>query len=156
MLAHQDRVRIFGYRVPQYGWFVVSGFLCDVVQFFIDWAISLIYFFNWEKATVCWTLSYVISIVVRHFSHRLIVFGDYEGTYWTSLAKTYATYSSSIVLSILTNYALVRYLYLSHTNAWLATLIWTGIYNYFMLKASWNRDRHTGAGEYTEVSTVEV
>lgn len=130
-----------------------------MVQFFIDWAISLVYFLNWEKATVCWTLSYIISIVVRHFSHRLIVFGEYEGTYWTSLMKTYATYSSSIFLSILTNWFLVRYLYLSHTHAWLATLIWTGVYNYFMLKASWNRgndrERHA-AGEYTEVSTVEV
>lgn len=137
MLAHQDKVRIFGYKVPQYGWFVVSGLLCDIVQFFIDWAVSLVYTLDWEKTTVCWTISYTLSIIVRHSSHRLIVFGDYEGSYWSSVAKTYLTYSSTIVISAITNWALVRYLYFTHTQAWVVTLLWTGAFNYLKLKANW-------------------
>lgn len=36
MLEHQDRVRCFGRRIPQYFWFVLSGAMCDVAQALID------------------------------------------------------------------------------------------------------------------------
>ena len=137
MLAHQERARLFGYIVPLYFWFVLSGGICDIIQAFIDYGISLVYVSTWEKATVCWTLSYILSIWVRHFSHRILVFGDYEGTYLSSLTRTYLTYSSSIVISMITNHLLVSYLLFSHRQAWIITMLWTGLYNYFMLKASW-------------------
>ena len=66
-----------------------------------------------------------------------IVFGEYEGTYCASLGRTYATYSSSIVISMLSNYFFVDVLKHPHTIAWFITMIWTGIYNYIMLKATW-------------------
>jgi putative flippase GtrA len=137
MLGIQDRFRICGYRIPHYFWFVLSGGLCDIIQAFIDYGISLIYYLEWEKATVCWTVSYILSIAVRHSSHRLLVFGEYEGTYWSSLFRTYATYSSSIVLSMVTNHLMVSFLGFSHQMAWIFTMIWTGIYNYFLLKTTW-------------------
>ena len=138
MLAHQERAHIFGYRVPQYFWFVLSGALCDIVQAVIDYAISLIYTSNFERATVCWTLSYIISIWVRHFSHRILVFGEYEGTYCASLSKTYLTYSSSIVISMVTNWVIVNQMEFSHRQAWVFTMLWTGLWNYFLLKSTWN------------------
>jgi hypothetical protein len=49
------------------------------------------------------------------------------------------TYSSSIVISMLTNHLIVSFLNYSHRTAWIITMLWTGIYNYFMLKASWGR-----------------
>ena len=137
MLAHQERARICGHKIPLYFWFVLSGALCDVVQAFIDYGISIVYVSTWEKATVCWTLSYILSIWVRHFSHRILVFGEYEGTYISSLTKTYLTYSSSIVISMITNHLIVSVFLFSHFHAWIFTMLWTGIYNYFMLKASW-------------------
>lgn len=137
MLPHQEKFRIFGYRVPLYFWFVVSGSLCDILQAFIDYGISIVYVSPWEKATICWTLSYIISIWVRHFSHKLLVFGDYEGTYCSSLSRTYLTYSSSIILSMITNRLLVTVFLLTHKQAWFVTMLWTGVYNYFMLKSSW-------------------
>lgn len=143
MLAHQERARICGHKVPQYFWFVLSGGICDILQAFIDYGISLIYVLEWERATVCWTLSYIISICIRHSSHRFIVFGEYEGSYCSSLARTYLTYSSSIVISMLTNHLLVNYFFLTHRQAWLITMLWTGVFNYFMLKASW-RSAETG------------
>ena len=137
MLAHQEKAKICGYKVPQYFWFVLSGALCDVIQAFIDYGISLVYTSNFEKATVCWTLSYIISIWVRHYSHRILVFGDYEGTYLASLGRTYLTYSSSIVISMITNHIIVAQLEFSHRQAWIFTMLWTGLFNYFMLKANW-------------------
>jgi putative flippase GtrA len=137
MLAHQEKAKIFGIKVPLYLWFVLSGAICDVFQAFIDYGISVIYVSGWEKATVCWTLSYIISIWIRHFSHRILVFGEYEGTYLSSLTRTYLTYSSSIVISMVTNHLIVKYMLFTHRQAWVFTMLWTGIYNYFMLKASW-------------------
>lgn len=128
----------FGFeKIPQYFWFMISGALCDIVQALIDYCIFLLYTLEWERATICWTASYTLSIFVRHFSHRLLVFGEYEGSYCMSLGRTYLTYSSSIMISMITNHLLVEFLQFAHQHAWIVTMIWTGIYNYFMLRASW-------------------
>jgi len=130
-------LRVCGHKVPLYPLFMVSGALCDVCQAFIDYLISMVYTLEWGKTTVCWTLSYTLSIVLRHSSHRLLVFGDYEGTYCMSLSRTYMAYSSAIVISMFANHQLVAFFGLSHRHAWLATMLFTGIYNFFVLKASW-------------------
>ena len=156
MLPHQEKFTICGYRIPHYFWFVLSGALCDVVQALIDYGVYLAYPFKWEKPTVCWTISYSASIIVRHFSHRHIVFGEYEGTYCTSLCKTYMTYSSSIVISIITNHILTRRLHFSHRDAWIITMLWTGIYNYFMLKATWKKQKDTSVLPEKEVLLNKV
>lgn len=122
---------------------MLSGALCDVVQAVIDFSIYHLYVFEFERATVCWTLSYTISILLRHYSHRLLVFGEYEGSYCSSLTRTYCTYSSSIVISMVTNYFLVRRLAFSHRDAWIITMIWTGVYNYILLKANWRAKAST-------------
>jgi hypothetical protein len=130
-------LRVCGHKVPLYPLFMVSGALCDVFQAFVDYLISTIYTFEWAKTTVCWTLSYTISIILRHSSHRLLVFGDYEGTYCMSLARTYMAYSTAIVISMFANHQLVAFFGLPHREAWVLTMLFTGIYNFFVLKASW-------------------
>lgn len=136
---YQESWKVCGYKVPQYFFFVLSGALCDVAQALIDYAVSLLYRLEWERATVCWTTSYTLSIILRHSSHRLLVFGEFEGTYCSSLTRTYMTYSTSIVVSMLSNHVFVSFLNMSHRVAWVVTMLWTGIYNYFALKASWRR-----------------
>lgn len=143
-----DSVTCFGRKIHRYFWFMLSGMLCDVVQFGIDGVIYNIYPERPERATVCWTLSYTASIIVRHGSHRVIVFGEYDGTYWSSLCRTYLTYLASIILSMVTNYILTSILNVPHLYAWVATMLWTGVFNYFMLKASWRQ-----GGANTPVST---
>jgi hypothetical protein len=121
MLAHQEKAQICGVKVPLYFWFMLSGAICDIFQAVIDYGISLVYFLEWEKATVCWTLSYTLSIWIRHSSHRILVFGDYEGTYIASLLRTYFTYSSSIVISMFSNHIFTSVFLLSHREAWIIT-----------------------------------
>ena len=106
-------------------------------QFVYQYAVSIVYTSDWQKPTVCWTVSYILSIVVRHYSHKIIVFGDFEGSYCQSLARTFGAYSGSIVLSVFTNNFLTDYLMVEHRNAWIITMLWTGIFNYFMLKSAW-------------------
>lgn len=86
---------------------------------------------------MCWAVSYILSIVLRHSSHRLIVFGEFEGTYFYSLSKTFGAYAASIIISITTNHILTSYFEVAHRDAWLLTMLWTGLFNYFMLKKSW-------------------
>jgi len=101
-----ERAYICGYKVPHYFFFMMSGMICDVIQFFVDKLIYSLYVIDFERSTVCWALSYMISIIFRHSSHRIFVFGEYEGTYFSSLMKTYLTYASSIVISIIANHIL--------------------------------------------------
>jgi putative flippase GtrA len=137
LLSHQETCRFFGYRPPLYFWFLISGLWCDILQLFLDYLISIIYVFEFEKVTVCWTVSYILSIAVRHTSHKYLVFGEYEGTYFDSLLRTYCAYSTSIFLSMLTNSLLVNFLNCPHLVAWFLTMIWTGVYNYCVLKSVW-------------------
>ncbi len=139
MLGLQEKAKCFGYPIPQYFWFMLSGFLCDCAQAIIDYLLYSIYIWDWERTTVCWLVSYSISIFIRHSSHRMLVFGEYEGTYLSSLGRTYLTYSSSIVLSTIANHTLVDYVQFSHYQAWFSTMCWIGIYNYVLLKANWGR-----------------
>ena len=63
--------------------------------------------------------------MIRHYSHRILVFGDYDGTYCASITRCYATYSSSIVMSLIMNHVLVTYFFFTHVQAWIVTMLWT-------------------------------
>ena len=154
MLSHQEKFLICGRKVPQYFWFVLSGALCDIIQAGMDFCIYQIYTYEWERATVCWTLSYTLSIVIRHSSHRIIVFGEFEGSYLSSLGKTFLAYSSSIVVSLLSNHFIVEIFNFSHRDAWILTMLWIGLYNYFMLRATWKKgkieSKHPGGADASD------
>jgi putative flippase GtrA len=49
----------------------------------------------------------------------------------------YAGYSIIIVISTIFNIVMTRKLELQHYVAWVITLLWTGIVNYFILKKLW-------------------
>ena len=142
MLEHQ-KITICGFRIHQYFWFMLSGAIGDVIQACLDFLVYTIYTMEWERATVCWTVSYVCSIVFRHTIHRYIVFGEAEGTYCNSLGRTYMAYASSIVLSMLSNHFISDILRFSHREAWVITMLWTGIMNYFILRATWKTKKTT-------------
>jgi hypothetical protein len=80
------------------------------------------------------------------------VFGDYVGGYWMSLGRMYAGYSIIIVISTVFNIVMTRRAKLPHYVAWVITLLWTGIVNYFILKKIWT----FGKKQTTEPSKDEV
>ena len=128
-------VTILGVRPPRYLCYMLSGFVCDLIQFVIDILLHLV--LHLEDASVCWALGFGISVSFRHTTHRYLVFGDYVGGYWASLRRIYAGYSIIIVLSTVFNIVMTRYAQLPHYVAWVITLLWTGIVNYFILKKLW-------------------
>ncbi|CAB9502839.1 expressed unknown protein [Seminavis robusta] len=129
-------VTIGGIHPPRYLCYMISGSLCDIIQFFID--VALHFCFGIDDPSLCWALGFGGSIVFRHSSHRYLVFGDYVGGYWNSLKRMYAGYSIIIVLSTIFNIVMTRMAMLPHYVAWLITLLWTGIVNYFILKKLWS------------------
>eukprot|EP00980_Cylindrotheca_fusiformis_P004069 scaffold880_cov132-Cylindrotheca_fusiformis.AAC.65 len=148
--AAADVVTILGVRPPRYPFYMVSGFLCDLIQFVID--VFLHVFLHLEDPSVCWALGFGLSISFRHTFHRYLVFGDYVGGYWMSLGRMYAGYSIIIVISTVFNIVMTHYAKLPHYIAWVVTLLWTGIVNYFILKKLWT----FGNKDEVNASKVEV
>jgi putative flippase GtrA len=128
-------VRILGIRPPRYLCYMISGLVCDILQFFLDF---LLYSYVTLDASACWALSFGISIFFRHTTHRYLVFGDYVGGYYKSLGRMYAGYSFIIVLSTMFNIVMTKYSQVPHSYAWVITMLWTGIVNYFILKKLWS------------------
>jgi hypothetical protein len=66
---------------------MLSGAICDVAQFGIDRTVYSMLTTSYEKDTISWTVAYILTISLRHETHRIFVFGAYEGSYWTNLGK---------------------------------------------------------------------
>jgi hypothetical protein len=107
-----------------------------VIQFAMD--VLLHFTFHIEDASTCWAISFSLSVYFRHISHRWLVFGDYVGGYKSSLIRMYGGYSVIIVLSTVFNILMTKMTSISHYAAWILTLLWTGIANYFILKKLWS------------------
>mmetsp|Transcript_16513 Transcript_16513/g.39021 ORF Transcript_16513/g.39021 Transcript_16513/m.39021 type:complete len:282 (+) Transcript_16513:100-945(+) len=143
--AAADCVVLMGIQPPRYLWYMLSGAFCDVFQLLVDITLHLTIFPN--DAALCWMSSFVLSIVARHTSHRYLVFGDYVPSYWQSLGRMYAGYSISIVLSTIFNYLITTGVAkVSHYVAYIFTLLWTGLANYFILKRLWKMGGPTPPG----------
>lgn len=67
---------------------MLSGAICDVAQFALDRMVSsMLGDEAYERDTISWTVAYILTIALRHETHRIFVFGAYEGSYWTNLGK---------------------------------------------------------------------
>ena len=62
----------------------------------------------------------------------MLVFGP-GGDFIKCVVSCYAGYSTALFASAPINYGLVNYFLLTATQAWLGTLIITGVGNYFLL-----------------------
>ena len=131
-----ESVKLCNIQPPQYFWYMVSGSLCDIFQFGLDVFVNRI--FHVEDPSTCWALSFSMSIAIRHSFHRYLVFGAYQGGYYRSLGRMYLGYSIIIAISTVFNIYMTKVFLLSHYLAWVITLLWTGIVNYFILKKLWS------------------
>ncbi len=62
-------------------------------------------------------------------------------------------YGASIILSVFSNQLFSDVLLFSHRDAWICTMLWTGLMNYFILKASW---KTKGAKDQSQVEKDKV
>jgi hypothetical protein len=68
----------------------------------------------------------------------------------------YAGYSIIMVISTIFNIVMTKVFLFSHYEAWIATLLWTGIVNYFILKHIWSFGGSSGDKRKEEGSSVEL
>ena len=136
-LAHS--CRICGRRVPRFVCFAVSGSLCNIVQLVLDRAIWLtIEGAELELPVVTsWTVSYTISVSLRHLSHEWFVFGRHADPFWCALGKSYATYGTTIVASTALNLWLISALQQSHDVALAITASFSVLWSFFVLQCTW-------------------
>jgi len=133
-----DRVRCCGHKLPRYAWFMLSGSTVDFLMFSIDRFLMALTPASFPaRDSTTWAVSFGIAVIFRHATHTILVFGQFEGSYWNSLSRTYAAYSSVLVATTLTNWLLISVMGLAHTTAWICTMLWSGVCSYFLLKKSW-------------------
>jgi hypothetical protein len=144
-----DAVVIAGSIRPwPYLCYMLSGMICDIFMLLFD--VFLHFGLGLTNATTCWLLGFGLSIVPRHAALKYMCFGRYIGGYYYSLARMYAGMSASIALSTVGNYYMTQRWGVPHYVAWLATLIWTGVVNYFVLKYLWAFGAEVSTSKGTE------
>ena len=101
---------------------------------------------RWWVPTLCWTLSYALSISFRFVSHAALVFGPHRDPPLLALGKTYLTYLSTIVSSTAINLGLVAGAGMTHELALLPTAAFSVLWSYVALSYTWASDGKQGGG----------
>jgi len=72
--------------------------------------------------------------------------------------RMYGGYSIIMVISTIFNIIMTKAMHFTHYQAWITTLLWTGIVNYFILKHIWSfggppaSDKRNEGGSSVELS----
>ena len=122
----------FRNEVPEPVRFMTSGFIGSSIFYLLNETIVYLNPIEFQKITIAWFLSYVISIWLQHALHSTLVYG-WTTSYWKGLAATYTGYSLALFSSVPINATLVNRLLLTASQAWIGTLVITGTANYFVL-----------------------
>jgi len=104
ILPLAESVRWRGKLLPRYGWYMLSGAVCDVGQF----ALYKLLWTTFGLPTMAWTAAYVLSIAMRQETHKVFVFGHYEGAWYKNLWRFYCVYFLTVATSMPVNLLLVR------------------------------------------------
>ena len=84
-----DACIVCGRKPPRFVFFAVSGSLCNIAQLALDrMLLAILPEDIWWIPTACWTLSYTLSVSLRHASHAFFVFGQHVDPACTALGKT--------------------------------------------------------------------
>ena len=124
--------KTFRDKTPEPIRFMTSGLIGSVIFYILNEAIVRFNPIESQKITVAWFLSYVISIWIQHALHATLVYG-WVFSYWKGLLATYTGYSLALFASVPINAVLVNYLRATVSEAWIGTLVLTGMANYFLL-----------------------
>ena len=132
---------VCGRTPPRFFFFVLSGSACNGIQLGLDRLLILaLPEGRWWVPTLCWTLSYALSISFRFVSHAALVFGPHRDPPLLALGKTYLTYLSTIVSSTAINLALVAGGGMTHELALVPTAAFSVLWSYVALSYTWAGD----------------
>lgn len=97
---------------------------------------EIIYRIVWfePRATVSWTLGFLLGVGRQHALHRHLSFHGRPAPYWRSLGRAYVMYSGSMLFGAGLNWVLVEVAGLHHRLAWLCCLMSTATISLVFLK----------------------
>ena len=87
----------FRSSVPEPLRFALSGAVGSAAFWALNEAVVAANPYEWQKITVAWFVSYLVSIWLQHFLHATLVYG-WVSSYWAGLLATYAGYSGALLL----------------------------------------------------------
>ena len=122
----------FRSTLPQPIRFFISGGIGSFLFYILNQLFLEFLEVPFAQITVSFFVSYCISIFLQYFLHSYLVFGP-GGNFISGVVSCYAGYSSALFASAPINYGLVKYFACTASQAWLGTLIITGVANYFLL-----------------------
>ena len=128
-----DRIGLHPRIIRQFLRFNVAGIIIAVIFWLLY---ELFYFLQLHpelRAESAWIASYVISSVQAHFVHYRFTFKS-QRSYLPSLWRTLTVYSTSLVLSTMSEYMLVSKLGLNHRLAWAINASFFGAINFMLLR----------------------
>ncbi|KAL6078990.1 hypothetical protein QOT17_001142 [Balamuthia mandrillaris] len=120
-------------QYEQVVWFCVSGSIGTLLSYLLFEALLFLDPFAWHKGTLCWALSYLISISWQHALHRGLLMGDY-GNYWLNLLKSYMVYVPAVLFSTSLYYLLDERLHVTIESKWIIVTLATGLLTLFSVR----------------------
>lgn len=85
------------------------------------------------RATIAWTVSFLLGVTRQHGLHRLLTF-NHATPYWPSLGRAYVMYSGTLLVGTCLNWLLAEKLGIPHHIAWFCCLMNTATISLFLLK----------------------
>lgn len=86
------------------------------------------------RATVSWSIAFVIGIFRQHHLHRVLSFPENALPYAATLKRDIVASIGVFLLSTALIYTLTEFLGLHHRPAWLAGIIFVALFEYLVLK----------------------
>lgn len=86
------------------------------------------------RATISWTLSFIVGVARQHALHRWLTFAERASSYWKSLRRAYVMYSGSLVVGAVLDWVLVEQFGVNHRLAWFCCLMTTATISLVFLK----------------------
>ena len=132
IFIQQNMSEWFRNTLPQPIRFFISGGIGSYLFYLLNELILKTVSIPYQPITVAFFIAYFISIFLQYFLHTYLVFGP-GGDFIKGVISCYAGYSTALFSSAPINYGLVNYLNFNASQAWLGSLIITGVANYFLL-----------------------
>ncbi|WP_299111176.1 GtrA family protein [uncultured Winogradskyella sp.] len=96
---------------------------------------EIIYYLNplSPKATISWTIAFLVGVIRQHALHRHFTFLN-KAPYFKSLYKAYIVDLGVLIFSSALNWFLIETLYLNHRLTWLICLLLSSLISMIFLR----------------------
>ena len=129
-----EKVKLRWASIPESYRFIIVGSFGVA----LGWLIYNIIFFLMPelqyKATLTWSIAYILAIFRQHALHFFFTFKESESSYYKSLIGAFSVYGAGWFLTTGVNSVLISVVKMNHQIAFFVTVGSGVVFNYFFLK----------------------